>query len=80
MENQLHHLGLKKDGGQEGEITFTSFFGRLQPYFPQRLTGDDICGKGSENETKYLLFHPVTSRLMKTIEEGLVPASTITFS
>ena len=37
-------------------------------------------GEGSENETKYLLFHPVTTRLKKTMDEGLVPASTITSS
>ena len=79
-QTQLRHLGLKKDGGQEGEITCTSIVGRLQLYLPQSLIRDGTWGKGSENETKCLLFHPVTTRLKKTMDEGLVPASTITSS
>lgn len=79
-QKQLHHVGLKKDRGQEGERTRTSIFGRLQLYLPQSPVRDDTWGKGSENETKYLLFHSVTPRLKKTMDEGLVPASTVTSS
>lgn len=34
-QTQLHHLGLKKDGGQEREITCTSIFG-LSPSEPNK--------------------------------------------